>query len=123
MSAALSGRSGSQCGMGGAVFGLVCESRGHGELDATHAGAHKRADLEQLEADGAAGGAGELSMSQADAAQGAQQHIGHRGKPQPQLVGAHRFGRGAIGVKVELALPRFREGRLLMRFSISPRAQ
>src|SRR5216683_670907 len=68
MSAALSGRSGSQCGMGGAVLGLVCESRGHGELDATHAGAHKRADLEQLEADGAAGGAGELSMSQADAA-------------------------------------------------------
>src|SRR5258707_13255281 len=80
MSAALSGRSCSQCGMGGAVLGLVCESRGHGELDATHAGAHKRTDLEQLEADGAAGGAGELSMSQADAAQGAQQHIGHRGK-------------------------------------------
>src|SRR5260370_26233092 len=43
-------------------------------------------------------------MGEADAAQGAQQHIGHRGKPQPQLVGAHCFGRGTIGIKVELAL-------------------
>jgi hypothetical protein len=26
----------------------------------------------------------------------AEQRIGHRGKPQPQLVGAHRGGRGAV---------------------------
>jgi hypothetical protein len=29
--------------------------------------------------------------------------IGHRGEPQAQLVGAHRLGRGAVGIKVELA--------------------
>ena len=86
MSAALSGWSGSERGMGGAVLGLVWEGRGHGELDAAHAGAHKRANLQQLEADGAAGGAGELSVGEADAAQGAQQYIGHRGKPQPQPI-------------------------------------
>jgi hypothetical protein len=67
MSAALSGRSGSQRDMGGAVLGLVREGRGHGELDAAHAGAYKRANLQQLEADGAAGGAGELSVGEADA--------------------------------------------------------
>src|SRR5437667_12150683 len=79
MSAALSGWSGGQRGMGGAVLGLVRESRGHGELDAAYAGAHQRANLQQLEADGAAGGAGELSVGEADATQGAEQDIGHRG--------------------------------------------
>jgi hypothetical protein len=70
-------------------------------------------------------------MGKGNTAQRAPQDIGHRGEPQPQLVGAHRPGRepapglnrGAVGEQVELALPRFREGRLLMRFSISPRAQ
>ena len=41
---------------------------------------------------------------EADAAQGADQDIGHRGEPQAQLVGAHRRGRGAVGEQVELAL-------------------
>ena len=67
----------------------------------------------------------------ANAAQAANQDIGHRGKPQAQLVGPHGvrrepapgLNRGAVGTEVELAVPRFREGRLLMRFSISPRAQ
>jgi hypothetical protein len=40
----------------------------------------------------AAGGFGELGVLQGDAAQCAQQHVGHRGKPQAQLVGAHRRG-------------------------------
>ena len=42
-------------------------------------------------------------MAEADAAQGADQNIGHRGEPQAQLVGAHRVGRGAIGIEIELA--------------------
>src|SRR5947208_324984 len=70
------------------------------------------ADLQQLEADRATRGAGELGVGEADAAQGTQQHIGHRGEPQPELVGAHRLGRepapglnrGAVGIKVERAL-------------------
>ena len=41
---------------------------------------------------------------QSDAAQGAQQHIGHRGKPQAQLVCPHGGGRGAIGIKIKLTL-------------------
>ncbi len=52
--------------MGGAVLGPVGEGRGHGELDAAHAGAHQGTDLQQLEADRAAGGAGELSMGKGD---------------------------------------------------------
>ena len=34
----------------------------------------------------------------------AHQHIGHRGEPQAELIGAHGFGRGAVGEKVELTL-------------------
>ena len=51
---------GGEHGMGGAVLGLIGEGRGHGELDTAHTGAHQRGKLEELEADGAAGGAGEL---------------------------------------------------------------
>ena len=47
---------------------------------------------------------GELGVAQADAAQRLEQHVGHRGEPQPQLVGAHGRGRGAIGEQVELLL-------------------
>ena len=74
-------RSGTERGMSGAILALVGEGRGHGEFDAAHADAHKGADLQQLEADGTARGADELSVGEADAAQGTQQHIGHRGKP------------------------------------------
>ena len=42
-------------------------------------------------------------MLKGDAAQRADQHIGHRGEPQSQLIGAHRLGRGAVCVEVELA--------------------
>ena len=40
---------------------------------------------------------------EADATQGAEQHIGHRGEPQAELVGPHGGGRGAVGEEVELA--------------------
>ena len=56
-----------------------------------------------LKRDRATGGFGELGVLEGDAAQRAQQHIGHRGEPQPQLVGAHRLGRGTVGIEVELA--------------------
>jgi hypothetical protein len=59
--------------MGGVVLGPIGEGRGHGELDAAHAGAHQGADFEQLEANVAAGGCDELGMDEADAAQGADQ--------------------------------------------------
>ena len=67
----VSARGGGERGVGRLVLGLIGEGRGHGELDAAHAGAHQRPDLQELEADGAARGAGELRMGQADAAQGA----------------------------------------------------
>ena len=41
---------------------------------------------------------------QADPAQRLEQHVGERGEPQAQLVGAHGRGRGAIGEQVELLL-------------------
>ena len=46
---------------------------------------------------------GELGAGEADAAQRRDEHVGHRGEPQPQLVGAHGGGAGAIGEEVELA--------------------
>ena len=60
------------------------------------------ADLQQLEADRATRGAGELGVGEADAAQGTQQHIGHRGEPQAQLVGAYRRRRSTVGKQIEL---------------------
>ena len=49
----------------------------HGELDAADADAHERADLEQLEPDGAAGGLGEVGIVEPDTAQSTQQDISH----------------------------------------------
>src|SRR5262245_20339844 len=54
---------------------------GHGDFDATDADPYQRADLEQLETNGAAGGLGELGVPEGNAAQRANQHVGHRGKP------------------------------------------
>ena len=39
-----------------------------------------------------------------DTPQRAEQHIGHRSEPQPQLVGPHGLSRGTVSVEVELAL-------------------
>ena len=47
---------------------------------------------------------GEPGGRQRDAAQRREQHVGHRGEPQAELVRAHRPGRGAVGEQVELAL-------------------
>ena len=94
---------GSKRGVGSAVLGLIGKGRRHGELDAAHAGPHQRTDLQELKADGAARGAGELGVLEADATQGADQDTGHWREPQAQLVGAHGVGRGAVGIKIELA--------------------
>src|SRR3981189_2103245 len=77
--------------------------RGHGDLDAAYGDAHQRTDLEELEADGAAGGAGKCGVGESDAPHRTDQHIGHRGEPQAQLVGPHGLSRGAVGVEIELA--------------------
>ena len=47
---------------------FVRTSRGDGEVDAAHAGAHLRAELQQLEPNGRDGGIGELTVAQTDAA-------------------------------------------------------
>ena len=61
------------------------------------------ADLEQLEANGAAGGLGEPGVGETDPAERAEQDIGQGGEPAAELVGAHGGGRGAVGEQVELA--------------------
>ena len=43
-----------------------------------------------------------MGVLEADAARRADQHIGHWGEPQAQLVGAHSVRRGAVGIEVEL---------------------
>src|SRR5260370_16366568 len=76
---------------------------GHGDLDAADGDADQRADLEEFEADRAAGGIGELCRLEAEAAQSFEQHISHRGEPQAKLVGPHGGGRRAVGEEIELA--------------------
>ena len=73
-------------------------------MDTPHADPDQGADLEERQADGAAGGGGELGVGQADTPQGADQHIGHGGEPQSELVGAQGVGGGAVGEEVGLAL-------------------
>lgn len=46
--------------------------------------------IQQSQPDGPAGSIGELCEAQPNAAERAEQNIGHRGEPQTQLVGAHR---------------------------------
>jgi hypothetical protein len=74
----------------------------HSPFEAAHAAADLSAELEQLEADGRNGGIGELSMTQADAAQAVDQNIGHGGEPHAQLIGRHGGGRGPICKQFEL---------------------
>ena len=50
-----------------------------------------------------AGGAGQPGRLQADPPQRRQQHVGHRGEPQPELVGPHGPARGPVGEQIELA--------------------
>jgi hypothetical protein len=45
-----------------------------------------------------------LGVPEPDTPQRAEQYVGHCCEPQPQLVGTHRPGRGAVGEQVELAL-------------------
>ena len=71
-------------------------------MDAAHAGAHLRPELEQLEANGRDGGIGELAMAQTDAAQGIDENIGHGRERHAQLIGLHGGRRGAIGEQLEL---------------------
>ena len=51
--------------------------RRHGDLDAADADANQRADLEELEPDGAASRLREVGIVEADAAQGAHQDVSH----------------------------------------------
>ena len=81
---------------------LVRASRGDGEVDAAHAGAHLRAELQQLEPNGRDGGIGELAMAQTDAAQGIDENIGHGRERHAELIGLHGGRRGAIGEQLEL---------------------
>ncbi len=52
--------------MGSGENGLVGAARGHGELDTADADGDESADLEELTADGAAGGVGEFGRLQAE---------------------------------------------------------
>jgi hypothetical protein len=62
------------------------------------------ADLQELEPDRAAGGAGELGVPEPDPTQRLEQDVGKGRQPQPELIGAHGRGRRAIGEQVELLL-------------------
>src|SRR5262245_46567654 len=61
--------------MRGGKDGLVRTAGRHGELDAAHADGDKRADLDELAADGGAGGIGQVGRLQGDAAQAFDENI------------------------------------------------
>ncbi len=60
-------------------FVLPGTGRGHGEFDSPDTNPDQGADFQQLQPDGGAGGMRELGVGKADAAQRAEQHVGHRG--------------------------------------------
>src|SRR6516162_11522788 len=66
------GGGGEPYGGAGPIFGDRA-GRGHCDIDAADADAHERADLEQLETKGAAGGVGEGGALEGDPAHRAQQ--------------------------------------------------
>ena len=73
------------------------------EFDAPRADPDETSELEELEPDRAAGRFGELGVGKTDAPDSAQERIGERGVPEPQLVGAQGCGRGSVGEQVALA--------------------
>ena len=79
----------------GAGAGEVDEDAARGDFDV---GAY----LEEFEADGTAGGFGQLRTFKCDTAKRAHQDVGGGGEPQPQLVGAHGVGAGAVGEQIQL---------------------
>src|ERR1700741_2801606 len=90
--------------MGESEFILPRTGGSHGDLDASHADTNQGTEFQQLEADGAAGGLGELRMRQPDATERAEQHISHGREPEAELMGTHGGSRGAVGEQIELAL-------------------
>src|ERR1700691_2246444 len=92
-----------EAGGGEAPFVGVGTGRGEGESDAPRADADEAGELEELEPDRAASGLRELRVREADAPDRAQENIGERGEPEPELVGAHGRCRGPIGEQVALA--------------------
>ena len=84
-------------GGGEARFVGVRVARSERELDSPRADPDEAGELEQLEPDRAAGRLGELGVGAADASDRADQNLSERGKPEPELVGAHGGGRGAVG--------------------------
>ena len=43
-------------------------------------------------------------MGERDAPERCEQHVGHGGEPETELIGTHGFGRGAVCEEVELTL-------------------
>ena len=79
-------------------------TRCHRYFDAAYTDSHASADFEEGEAKSAACRVRIFRLLQSDAAQGAEENIGHGGKPQSQPIGPHRRGRSAIGIKIKLTL-------------------
>ena len=78
------------------------EALGEGDLNPAHAHAHLGTELQQPGTDGGALGGVQLGVLQAEAAQGAEQHVGEGAEVQPQLVGVQVVGAQAVGEQAEL---------------------
>ena len=79
---------------------LIRTRRRERELYAAHACRDQRADLQQLQPDGAARRARQFGADQTDTPQRRHHNVGEGGEPVSQLIGAHRRRAGAAGEQV-----------------------
>jgi hypothetical protein len=86
-----------QEGMGEPELMSVGATGRHGDFDPPHADGDERADLEEFQADRAAGGLRERGVAQPDPAERRDQDIGHGGEPEPERVGAQGVARCPVG--------------------------
>jgi hypothetical protein len=84
------------------TLALIGIGFGHARQSAADADGDQGADLEQLVADGASGCRGELGVAKAEPTKRLDRVLGKRGEPEPELMGFHGGGRGAIGEQIEL---------------------
>src|SRR5205085_9830534 len=74
----------------------------HAEPNPAHGDLNLRADLQQLQPNRIALGAGQSRSVQSEPAQILHQDVGHRGEVEPELIGTHRGRTGSVGEQTPL---------------------
>ena len=97
-------RRGAQGMEGSNELALVHTGFAHRQPHAPDAHGDHGADLQEPQPDRVGAGACQTRTGEPDASQGMHQHVGGRGQPQTQLVGAERRGREPVSEQIQLRL-------------------